>query len=519
MNIITLDNLAIPKCDKTIAVRPELKKWLEIELQPPKNYEMRKIKLELIHLAAEYTSDVLRQKTDVITESAIVSGHQAQWHSPGVWIKTALAEAVGRKTNSVAIQLVLDHDIYSTALEMPAKIADGGYEIRKMPIEKSNPTLPVEFRTQQGSMKDLLDAAKHYFPNACVNKFFAGSDADNIPKMPADAITYFQAKINQYLGLNVLYLPVSIMSQTDIFYSFAVDIINKAHEFSDMYNAAIEKNKSVNALRKLSDGQLTELPFWIVSADKGRRTAYVKSEDDKITIYAADEPVAKFDCITARKLQKHLAPQGLGIRPKAITLTLFVRLFLADLFIHGIGGAKYEVITDYLIANFYNVQVNPFTTATMTLRLFDGQYQPNIQSQISKAKGQLRDITFNPQNYISPEFKLHPAVKKLVAKKKVLLDVIAANHFSVEQKRDIHQKTQDINSQLLAYTSGTAKLLESRIQQLESDMQSDNVYQSRDYFFGLFDEIVLKNVIKSIDEYLMEESAGAKSVNCLPASR
>ena len=49
--------------------------------------------------------------------------------------------------------------------------------------------------------------------------------------------------------------------------------------------------------------------------------------------------------------------------------TLFARLFLGDLFMHGIGGAKYDQVTDSLVERFFGVKPPGFMTLTATLRL------------------------------------------------------------------------------------------------------------------------------------------------------
>jgi len=46
--------------------------------------------------------------------------------------------------------------------------------------------------------------------------------------------------------------------------------------------------------------------------------------------------------------------KSLAVFPRAVTLTLFLRLFRTDYFIHGIGGANYEWVQDRVIENFYN---------------------------------------------------------------------------------------------------------------------------------------------------------------------
>ena len=48
--------------------------------------------------------------------------------------------------------------------------------------------------------------------------------------------------------------------------------------------------------------------------------------------------------------------QGTKIRSRALITTLWARLALSDLFLHGIGGAKYDRVTDRLIETFFGLR-------------------------------------------------------------------------------------------------------------------------------------------------------------------
>ena len=41
-----------------------------------------------------------------------------------------------------------------------------------------------------------------------------------------------------------------------------------------------------------------------------------------------------------------LPSRGIRLRTRALTTTLFARYVLGDLFVHGIGGAKYDELGD-----------------------------------------------------------------------------------------------------------------------------------------------------------------------------
>ena len=55
------------------------------------------------------------------------------------------------------------------------------------------------------------------------------------------------------------------------------------------------------------------------------------------------------------------------LSPRALTLTLFVRLLLADQFVHGIGGGRYDQVTDDIIRRHFKFDPPTFSVTTATL--------------------------------------------------------------------------------------------------------------------------------------------------------
>ena len=64
-----------------------------------------------------------------------------------------------------------------------------------------------------------------------------------------------------------------------------------------------------------------------------------------------------------------LERQGVKIRSRALITTLWSRLVLSDLFLHGIGGGKYDQVTNALIAEFFGLEPLRFMVLSATLHL------------------------------------------------------------------------------------------------------------------------------------------------------
>jgi len=99
-------------------------------------------------------------------------------------------------------------------------------------------------------------------------------------------------------------------------------------------------------------------------------------------------------------LKTFLKEKKLKIRPKALLLTLYNRLFISDLFIHGVGGAKYDLVTDEIIREFFKVAPPHFLVISCTLYLNFKSSPVISDSKISTLKKKIRDLEFNSERYV-----------------------------------------------------------------------------------------------------------------------
>ena len=68
-----------------------------------------------------------------------------------------------------------------------------------------------------------------------------------------------------------------------------------------------------------------------------------------------------------RRLLAWLRRNDLRLSPRALTLTMLLRLLVADQFVHGIGGGRYDQVTDALIARHFDLEPPRFAVTTATL--------------------------------------------------------------------------------------------------------------------------------------------------------
>jgi len=107
---------------------------------------------------------------------------------------------------------------------------------------------------------------------------------------------------------------------------------------------------------------------------------------------------------------KILMESGIKIRPRAISTTMFSRLFFADVFIHGIGGAKYDTITDEIIKEFFGIDPPGFVAISSALYLPLDAYDLDIKV-LQELQRTVSDMSYNPEQYAPKEAQnvtVHP---------------------------------------------------------------------------------------------------------------
>ena len=245
------------------------------------------------------------------------------------------------------------------------------------------------------------------------------------------------------------------------------------------------------------------LPFWLQSPD-GKRTSLCVALDEgnRIRIGSTtnifDELDSSCQIGRANQLRNMLQRFGYRLRPKAVSLTAFIRLYLADWFVHGIGGSLYEPMTDYVIENYFGIRPLKHGIATCTQTLPSLDSVPFLTENISQLRHELHNMKHNPERYIDESaHKQEPVISLLHAKKEKIAQ--AKNHSAPSSQRKAAWKSLlHINHSLSEYTENAARTIERKISEFEKNRVSHKVCNCREYFFGLFPENKLHLLTKSM---------------------
>src|SRR5262249_41435640 len=88
-------------------------------------------------------------------------------------------------------------------------------------------------------------------------------------------------------------------------------------------------------------------------------------------------------------------------------------------FIHGIGGGKYDEVTDAIIERWLGLTPPRFFVLTATLRLPLPAF-PTRANDVRAAAWKVRDLVCNPQRHLAADVLTDPSVRQLVVEKETL---------------------------------------------------------------------------------------------------
>lgn len=462
---------------------------------------------ELVELASRY-SFAYRAPFDLPGDDApiVMAGHQPGLFHPGVWFKNFLLDSVSRAAGATPINLIVDNDtIASPAIAVPEVDAHGTWNQRRVPFDQASPPIAWEERTildrdlfaQFGgqvaaAIRPLVEQPliESYWPRVLA----AAATTDNIGRCFAQARHQQEAD----WGLQTLEVPLSQVYQTRSFLRFALHLWQDAPSFSAVYNRAIDEYRRLHKIRSANhpapqlaqEGEWTETPLWIwTKSDPRRRGLFVARTRDGLSL--SDRGKLEFkipgdidDAISAlQTLQSEVR-----LRPRALLTTMYARLVLSDLFIHGIGGAKYDQVTDLIIRRHFGVTPREIVAATATVHLPIARKRTD-QENLAQMARLMRDLRFNPDRHLE-EAQLSPEITQLVVEKRNWLSndqpaQLAARHHAVER----------INRALQPLVLARREQLDQALADGKREARNDSIAFSREYSFGLFPEKSLRTLL------------------------
>ena len=319
-------------------------------------------------------------------ELAILTGHQSELYHPGVWAKNLVLHHAAEQAGGRAMHVVVDTDTpkhLNLRWPSPAVGQVGGDEPWTDDPALASAGWTGRLRTATpGHVEHLrakLAEADIDAPlmTPVLDKLMAANVEQTLALAPDGAslpaaLTAATHELDWSLGLKHDALTLSPVLFSPPFLTLVHHIAANLPAFAADYNAALTAYRRCEGIddpqRPMPDLEPGELPLWLDDEATGRRRR-ARLTGDTLTINGEPftfDPAADADD-AARSLMMFLRRHRHRLSPRALTLKLFLRLLVADTFVHGIGGGRYDQVTDDLIRRHFGLTPPSFAVATATL--------------------------------------------------------------------------------------------------------------------------------------------------------
>jgi hypothetical protein len=425
----------------------------------------------------------------------VMTGHQPDFIHAGVWAKYVVAARLADSIAGHAVNLAVDNDAPKDfAMRVPAVDAAGRAEVRVVPYAVAQRGSAIEFLPAQSSQASRAAASAVQaalgarWERSLAPMFFSayGEPQNDWVEQSLAGRHAVEAEF----GIHVHDVRVSQAWGG----AMLGDMLANARRFAAAYNGALQDYRTRYQVRAVDrpapdlfvDGARCELALWAYRPGEPRRRVFMEERGAHRELRTERDVLVKVPpggTTTWREFAESLSPLVPWVlRPRALTLTLWARMLASDLFIHGIGGAKYDRATDELIRRYYGVAPPAMACVSATL-----QWSPEAAASsgtVAQAQQQLRDFQFNPQRHI--DSAQHAAM--LAARTEAVAESARLRKTAPHDRRArrvAFEAIRRINAQLAAAAPEAANRLADDIARAERDSENARILRGREYFFAL----------------------------------
>ncbi|MBI2193412.1 MAG: hypothetical protein HYU36_15665 [Planctomycetes bacterium] len=368
----------------------------------------------------------------------ILSGHQPEFLHPGIWLKNHLAASLARRLRGIAGHLIVDSDVPDQHhIHFPV-IRSGEVRIRQLRILEDRPGVAYE-ELRMGDGADF-EEVRQAVRDSSVEARIRRSLEELLARLPAGCprggrgapfaviASALRQSYEADFGLSNREMLLSSLCQTRSFQHFFLHLLGLLDPWREATNEALEAYRQRHHIRSpahpLPNLEPDEMPFWVWRRGQPRQPLFARRvrhrfclDNGNETLLEIQDPVESESAIQA---VASLHSAGWRLRPRALATTAFCRLFLADLFIHGMGGAKYDRVTDAILGRFFGIRPPVYVAATGTFHLPLEAVIPRAE-RLDLLRYRARDVFQNPERYAPAALRSDPGFCAILAEKRALV--------------------------------------------------------------------------------------------------
>jgi hypothetical protein len=454
--------------------------------------------------ALDYLEQAGEPLPSIHAGSLIVSGHQPELFHPGVWVKNFAIHQLAQRHQATPLHLIVDNDaVKHLSISVPMEHVSDRPHALVIPFDRSVEEVPYEERVivdhgEFASFVERVGEQTRAWPfKPILPEFWTDVLAHRSPVI-GERFSAARRTLERRWGCRNLEVPLSHLCRSEPFAWFTCHLLSDLPHFHAIYNQVVHDYRRVYGIRSRNhpvpdlgnDDRWFEAPFWIWDVQRPRRRQlWVQQQAGQLLLRAANLPGAQD--ITAsiptadpdafawalQRWESH----GVKLRTRALTTTLYARLFLADLFLHGIGGGKYDELTDEIARKFYNIEPPAFLVLSATLHLPLAS-DPATTDDQRRLQQECRDLHWNPQRHVDG-LPMGADTLAILQRRQAMVDSTPTDR---RGRRERFTSLRNITEQMRPLVADKERRTAGELARVVSGVKTNAVLQRRDYAFCLF---------------------------------
>ncbi len=425
----------------------------------------------------------------------IATGHQPTIYYPGLLFKDYFTGDSANRTGATAVNFIVDSDKADFRVPVPSREQGELEKIHAELKNRKNRTY-AEFNPspeQINNFFDKISRATESLSHPSIQEAFEHykkqfSDAFEKKQNFTETVRHLRNRFDESLGFDIKDIKISNLAQSHGYYRYILYLLKNLERFTEAYNHAVSqcKRKDYQPVKFLDhQSGWHELPFWLCR-DAIRHPVYVKKEDTGFHFFSK-EADAHITVDTGNKNNEEIAAalkDALLIYPKATTLTIMIRLFLCDVFVHGSGAIEYEKVNNTILHEFFGLKSRPYfygVTGDIWLPLIGHEGVHNgLEKEYKRKQQWLEEVDRDPEKHIPRVLaEQYKEEKKQLAGK-------MQQEKDPGKRRELHQKLIKKDEEMKDYLKPEIEKVKKTLARYDKLLSKRDIYFERKYPYLLY---------------------------------
>jgi len=458
------------------------------------NEELQTIRDELREVC-----DIQRAGSD---KPIIATGHQPTIYYPGLLFKNFFTGDAAKQTGASAINFVVDSD--KADFRIPIPYQEGG-EIKKIHVELKNRKSKTyaeynpsgeQIRNFFGKISNAIDSLSHRSIQEAFKQYRkAFFDAFENHQDFTETVSHLRNRLDESMGFRIRNIKISHIAQSKGYHRYIFYLIKNLDHFTEIYNHAVRqcKRKDYQPAKFLDHREgWYEFPFWL-GKDAKRHPVYIKKDENGIH-FSSQPPETNISVQTRNRNEEEVITKlkdSLTLYPKATTLTIMIRLFLCDVFVHGKGAIEYEKINNTILHDFFSLDQNPYfygITGDIWLPLVGHEGVHNgLEKEYKRKQQWLEEAHRDPEKHIPGVIaEQYKTEKKQLARQMQI-------EKNPDKRKELHQKLMKKDEEMKQYLKPDIENVKQTLSRYDQLLSKKEVYFERKYPYFIFPSEHLTN--------------------------